>query len=73
MKEAFDDYKRMVRDRETNLQTYPVWMGGGFNETPSENLVPGQMLELKANDRVPADCVLLWSGDPSETVFVKTD
>lgn len=31
------------------------------------------ILELKVNDRIPADCVLLWSGDPSETVFIKTD
>lgn len=31
------------------------------------------IIELKVNDRIPADCLLLWSGDPSETVFIKTD
>ena len=30
-------------------------------------------VELKVNERIPADCVLLWSGDPSGTVFIKTD
>lgn len=39
----------------------------------AQDLVEGNIIELKVNERVPADCVLIWSGDPSETVFVKTD
>ena len=73
IKEAFDDYKKFQRDKETNETLYNVWSGGGFKEIRSESIVEGHILELKVNDRIPADCVLLWSGDPSGTVFIKTD
>ena len=73
LKEAYDDYKRYIRDLETNTKIYKVWQGGVFVEKKSQDLQEGQIIELNVNDIIPADCVLLYSGDPSETVFIKTD
>ena len=73
IKEAYDDYKKFQRDKSTNEQLYQAWSGNGFKDTKAEDLKEGMIIELKVNERIPADCILLWSGDPSETVFIKTD
>ena len=73
LKEAYDDYKRYSRDKETNQQIYRVWQGNGFYDTKAEDLKEGHIIELHAGQRIPADCVLLWTSDPSESVFIKTD
>jgi len=33
----------------------------------------GDILVLNRNDRVPADCILLWTNDPAGTTFIRTD
>lgn len=73
LKEAYDDYKRYIRDKETNETTYKVWQGNSFVDTKAEDLREGHILELTANTRIPADCLLLWTSDPSQSVFIKTD
>jgi phospholipid-translocating ATPase len=73
LKEGYDDYKRYVRDKETNEQIYNVWTPKGFIEKRAEDLVEGNIIELHAYTRIPTDCVLLWTSDPSGTVFIKTD
>ena len=35
LKEAYDDYKRYIRDLETNTKVYKVWEGGIFVEKKS--------------------------------------
>ncbi len=73
LKEGYDDYKRWVRDKETNNASYNIWSGVGFIPIPSSELQEGQIIELNSGDRIPADCVLLWTSDPSESIFIKTD
>lgn len=73
LKEAYDDYKRYVRDKETNETLYKVWKGTSFVETKAQDLREGNIIELTANMRIPADCLLLWTSDPSQSVFIKTD
>jgi phospholipid-translocating ATPase len=36
-------------------------------------LKEGDIIKLKAGLKIPADCLLLWTSDPSESVFIKTD
>ncbi|KAF8339278.1 aminophospholipid-transporting P-type ATPase [Amanita rubescens] len=62
-KEAYDDYKRYLRDREANSQRYLV-----LDYAPNS-----QSSVSKKNQRVPADMVLLHTSDASGTCFIRTD
>lgn len=72
-KEAYDDLKRWSRDKDTNNQVYMIWNGKEFSQTKSMYIREGNIIELKAGSRIPADCLLLWTSDVSNTVFIKTD
>jgi phospholipid-translocating ATPase len=39
----------------------------------SRDLKEGNIIELKAGNRIPADCVLIWTSEASHSVFIKTD
>ncbi|CCM06450.1 uncharacterized protein FIBRA_08714 [Fibroporia radiculosa] len=88
-KEAYDDYKRNLRDREANSARYLVF---GSNHAasarstrnrdddsshtrsvPSSALRVGDFVLLEKNQRVPADLVLLRTSDQSGTCFIRTD
>ncbi|TFK83591.1 aminophospholipid-transporting P-type ATPase [Polyporus arcularius HHB13444] len=83
-KEAYDDYKRNLRDREANSQKYLVLDHSGYSESspegiphtrsvPSSSLRVGDLVVLEKNQRVPADLVLLRTSDSSGTCFIRTD
>lgn len=86
-KEAYDDYKRYIRDKEANSQRYLVLSPPSKNSnlseylddphltvsTPSSSLRVGDLIKLEKNQRVPADVVLLHTSDSSGTCFIRTD
>ena len=83
-KEAYDDYKRNLRDREANSQKYLVLEPASYSGSapdggphtravPSSSLSVGDLVLLEKNDRVPADLVLLRTSDSSGTCFIRTD
>ena len=83
-KEAYDDYKRYLRDREANSQKYAVYRpisrrhgdiddSLGARPIPSLALRVGDLIHLEKNQRVPADLVLLKTSDASGTCFIRTD
>ena len=83
-KEAYDDYKRNLRDREANSQKYLVLEPASYSGSapdggphtravPSSSLSVGDIVLLEKNDRVPADLVLLRTSDSSGTCFIRTD
>ncbi|TBU21618.1 aminophospholipid-transporting P-type ATPase [Dichomitus squalens] len=83
-KEAYDDYKRNLRDREANSQKYLVLDPSEYSESspegipytrsvPSSSLRVGDLVVLEKNQRVPADLVLLRTSDSSGTCFIRTD
>ncbi|KAH7096890.1 aminophospholipid-transporting P-type ATPase [Auriculariales sp. MPI-PUGE-AT-0066] len=81
-KEAYDDYKRYMRDREANSARYLVLdpeaatsdIGGPpTRAVPSSDLRVGDLVLLEKNQRVPADMVLLRTSDASGTCFIRTD
>ncbi|KAI1787404.1 aminophospholipid-transporting P-type ATPase [Ganoderma leucocontextum] len=83
-KEAYDDYKRNLRDREANSQKYLVLDPSEYSESspagipytrsvPSSSLRVGDLVLLEKNQRVPADLVLLRTSDSSGTCFIRTD
>ncbi len=59
MKEAYDDFYRYKRDKEANSTLYSVWKENKFEQIPSSDLRAGMLVEVKANQRVPADMILL--------------
>ncbi|KAA1475730.1 phospholipid-translocating P-type ATPase [Dentipellis sp. KUC8613] len=81
-KEAYDDYKRNLRDREANSQQYHVLEYDpqdiednvpSSRAVPSSSLRVGDLIILQKNQRVPADVVLLRTSDQSGTCFIRTD
>ncbi|EGN94742.1 hypothetical protein SERLA73DRAFT_114202 [Serpula lacrymans var. lacrymans S7.3] len=87
-KEAYDDYKRNLRDREANSQKYLILVppdhpptspldmvdhGPHTRAVPSSSLQVGDLVLLEKNQRVPADMVLLRTSDHSGTCFIRTD
>ncbi|KAG5645131.1 hypothetical protein DXG03_006848 [Asterophora parasitica] len=86
-KEAYDDYKRNLRDREANSQKYlildpPTDDASALSRedaylhtrsVPSSSLRVGDLIHLEKNQRVPADLVLLRTSDASGTCFIRTD
>ncbi|KAF9049632.1 protein transporter [Hymenopellis radicata] len=84
-KEAYDDYKRYVRDREANSQKYLIIEPPGHSSSslldthantrsvPSSSIRVGDLVKLEKNQRVPADMVLLHTSEASGTCFIRTD
>lgn len=88
-KEAYDDYKRHMRDREANSQRYLVltppststsdpeqeFLDSHANtrSVPSSSLRVGDLVVLEKDQRVPADMILLHTSDTSGTCFIRTD
>ena len=88
-KEAYDDYKRNLRDREANSARYLVLASHSSSNdeatsrlednlpptraVPSSSIRVGDLVLLEKNQRVPADLVLLRTSDSSGTCFIRTD
>ena len=83
-KEAYDDYKRYLRDKEANSAKYLILEPSGVDTTsldggphtrsvPSSSIRVGDLILLEKNQRVPADLALLRTSDSSGTCFIRTD
>ena len=84
-KEAYDDYKRHLRDKEANSAKYLTLDSSGVDivssldggphtrSVPSSSIRVGDLILLEKNQRVPADLVLLRTSDSSGTCFIRTD
>lgn len=73
IKEAYDDIGRYNRDKEQNNQLITLVVKNTNKKIQTKNIKVGQILELNKNDRVPADCILLWTNNPEGTAFIRTD
>jgi len=73
IKESYDDLVRWGRDKEVNGQMYTKLTPTGQIKIPAESVQVGDLIMLKADERVPADMILLRSSEESGTVFLRTD
>lgn len=75
IKEAYDDYKRILRDREINETKYErIDMTKGLiTDTTSESLRVGDLIKVRANERAPADMVIMYTTEKTGTFFIRTD
>ena len=46
---------------------------GNFRTCTAANVKVGDIIKIKQNDRVPADCILLYTTEKNGTVFIRTD
>lgn len=72
-KEAIDDIKRYKRDKEFNNKKYRKITNNEIEEIRSSDIKVGDLIEINANDRVPADILFIRTNDPTGTVFIRTD
>jgi phospholipid-translocating ATPase len=79
-KEAYDDYKRNLRDKEANSAKYLTLQPTTdlsdslpTRPTPSSRIRVGDLVFLEKNQRIPADLVLLRTSDSNGTCFIRTD
>jgi phospholipid-transporting ATPase len=56
---AYEDYVRHRDDDRTNAKPYRVLRGGAFVRVPSRDIAVGDVLEVRREDEMPADCVML--------------
>ncbi|GAA51297.1 phospholipid-translocating ATPase, partial [Clonorchis sinensis] len=73
IREAIDDIRRFLRDREVNQTIYGKIMRHGQVRVTSAEIKVGDMIHLEKNQRVPADMVLLWTSDRNGSCFIRTD
>jgi phospholipid-translocating ATPase len=73
IKEAYDDLKRRARDKLLNSQEYTRILAKGTAMTLARDLAVGQIIQLQANERIPADLLLLQTSEPAGTVYIRTD
>ena len=73
VKEGIDDFKRYNRDLEANSLKYSIVTQGGTKSITSANLKVGHLVIIPKNSKVPADCILLRTDDPSACCFLRTD
>lgn len=73
IKEAYDDYERYKRDKEANSSKYRILRGNRFESISSADLKVGDIIEVVANQRIPADLLILYASEPGAAVFVRTD
>lgn len=74
IKEGFEDIIRFKRDREANSFIYKtLTKSTQYLLKKSSEIVVGDIIEVSANTRIPADLILLYTNNPSGTVFIRTD
>jgi len=70
IKEFVDDFLRYRRDKEANSAPYRLITG---KTVPSSALKVGDIIEVHSNQHIPADLVLLYTSEPTGSVFIRTD
>jgi len=74
LKEFYDDFKRYRRDKELNDKKYKkLQKDGNFAEIKSADLKVGDLIQISAGQRIPADLLLLYTDQKNGAVFIKTD
>lgn len=73
VKEAYDDIIRWKRDQEVNNQIFTRITKEGRIDVRAKDIKVGHLIEIKANERIPADMVLIYTSEVSGTVFIRTD
>uniref|UniRef100_A0A915J7D5 P-type ATPase N-terminal domain-containing protein n=1 Tax=Romanomermis culicivorax TaxID=13658 RepID=A0A915J7D5_ROMCU len=73
IREAIDDFRRYMRDREVNSKIYEKVTSYGRKTTKSSRIEVGDLIVVHKDERVPADMVLLRTTEKPGACFIRTD
>lgn len=73
IKEGYDDIKRWKRDKEINSRMYKRLTENGLEDFPASEMKVGHIIQVKTNQIVPADLILLKTTEVSGGSFIRTD
>eukprot|EP01091_Cochliopodium_minus_P003174 TRINITY_DN1300_c0_g1_i3.p1 TRINITY_DN1300_c0_g1~~TRINITY_DN1300_c0_g1_i3.p1 ORF type:complete len:210 (+),score=35.98 TRINITY_DN1300_c0_g1_i3:57-686(+) len=63
VKEAYDDLKRWKRDKEVNGRVYRRLTKNGLEDIPASEIKVGYIIQIKTNQSVPSDMILLKTSE----------
>jgi len=74
VKDAFEDYKRHAADAKENDSCTMVFNAQTkeFESTPWKQIFPGNIVQLKSDEMIPADLLILHTSDEKGTAYVET-
>lgn len=73
IKDLFEDLKRYQSDREENNTLTTVLVDSELKQVSWAGLKPGHVVQVKKNEQIPADLLLLYSSDTvHKRAFVET-
>ncbi|ORX95023.1 phospholipid-translocating P-type ATPase [Basidiobolus meristosporus CBS 931.73] len=72
VKDALEDYKRYKQDKLANSQMYTIVRDGNLEEIICEKIVPGDVLKIHKNEKIPADIMILSTSTDDDTCYVET-
>eukprot|EP00668_Euglena_longa_P013896 GGOE01017847.1.p1 GENE.GGOE01017847.1~~GGOE01017847.1.p1 ORF type:complete len:1117 (-),score=406.00 GGOE01017847.1:373-3663(-) len=73
MKELSDDLQRWNLDKKANGSTYDRLTPSGYEKVKSSQLRVGDIILVHADQRMPADCILLRTTEKAGACFIRTD
>jgi len=74
LREAYEDIRRFAEDRKVNLRMYDVLAphDGSIRQKLSRDLKVGDLVYLRSDQSIPADLIILASGNPEGVAYVQT-
>ncbi|GLJ17222.1 hypothetical protein SUGI_0298350 [Cryptomeria japonica] len=72
IKEAVEDWRRFLQDKEINNRKVEVFVDGKFLKTEWMKLMVGDVVKVEKNDFFPADLLLLSSSNEDGICYVET-
>jgi phospholipid-transporting ATPase len=74
VKDAYEDYKRHQSDRSENEKTALVYDPSSkqFRKTQWKNICVGHIVQIKSEEFIPADILLLGTSDAKKICYVET-
>eukprot|EP01087_Luapelamoeba_hula_P011965 TRINITY_DN3328_c0_g1_i1.p1 TRINITY_DN3328_c0_g1~~TRINITY_DN3328_c0_g1_i1.p1 ORF type:complete len:1409 (-),score=234.21 TRINITY_DN3328_c0_g1_i1:104-4330(-) len=72
IKEAVEDVKRRISDRNVNSQKVDTLTGGDWKRARWKNVRVGQIVRVKRNEMLPADLLILNTSDPEAICYIET-
>ncbi|ORY05432.1 phospholipid-translocating P-type ATPase, partial [Basidiobolus meristosporus CBS 931.73] len=72
LKDALEDFKRYKQDKQANNQIYKKASNQSLEDVVCKNIVPGDVLKIFKNEKIPADLMILSTSTEDDTCFVET-
>ncbi|CAN6479003.1 unnamed protein product [Victoria cruziana] len=72
VKDAYEDFRRHRADKIENNRPARVLVGSKFERKRWKDIQVGEIIEVRANDTLPCDMVLLSTSDPTGVAYVQT-